>query len=72
LDDNKSKLNKKSSKEYMKYAGLATSMFGTLFILWFIGSKIDAYFGNEVQYIGLCLMIMGLFAILYKIIKSLS
>ncbi len=56
----------------MKYAGLATTMFGTLFIMWWIGSKIDAYFGNEIQYIGLCFITVALFAMLYKIVKSLS
>ena len=56
----------------MKYAGLATSMFGTLFILWWLGSKLDAYFNNEIQYIGLSFMMLGLFALLYKLVKSLS
>lgn len=68
----KDKSNKNSSKEYMKYAGLATSMFFTLFIMWWIGSKIDAYIGNEISYIGLLFMILTLFAFLYKIVTTLS
>lgn len=72
MGEQKPQANKKGSKEYMKYAGLATTMFGTLFIMWWIGSKIDAYFGNEIQYIGLCFITVALFAMLYKIVKSLS
>lgn len=56
----------------MKYAGLATSLFFTLFIMWWLGSKLDEYVGNEINYFGLTFMMLSLFAYLYKIVKALS
>ena len=62
----------KSSNQYMKYAGLAMTMFFSMFIMWFLGSKIDAYFGNETEYIGLAFLVLTLFTFLYKLVKELS
>lgn len=63
---------RKSSNEYMKYAGLATTMFVTMFIMYWLGSKIDAYMENEVNYFGLAFIVLSLFAFFYKLIKELS
>jgi len=64
--------SKTGSKQYMKYAGLATTMFFTLFLMYWLGSKLDEYVGNEVSYFGLAFMVLSLFAYLYKIVKALS
>ncbi len=56
----------------MKYAGLATTLFVTLFVAYWLGSKLDAYVENETEYFGLTFMMLALFAVLYKIVKSLS
>lgn len=63
---------KSSSNEYMKYAGMATTMFVSMFVMYWIGSKIDARLGFEVNYIGLAFIMATLFAFLYKLIKDLS
>ena len=63
---------KKSSNEVMKYAGMATSLFVIMFVMWWIGSQIDAYIGNKQPYIGLLFIVTSLFAYFYKLIKDLS
>ena len=70
--EDKNPKNKKPSQEYMKYAGLATSLFFSMFIMYWLGSKLDAYFGNETTYIGLAFLLLTLGAVLYKLIKDLS
>lgn len=72
MADPKPKTKGKNSNEYMKYAGLATTLFVTLFVAYWLGSKLDAYVENETEYFGLTFMMLALFAVLYKIVKSLS
>lgn len=63
---------KKSSNEFMKYGGMATSLFVIMFVMWWIGNQIDEYIGNEQPYIGLLFIVVSLFAYFYKLIKDLS
>lgn len=71
-DDKKALANKKGTKSAMKYAGLATTMFFSMLIAWYLGSYLDKYFENETEFIGLTFVMLTLFAYFYKLIKELA
>ena len=64
--------NKKPQINYMKYAGMATQLFGIMIALLWIGHKIDAYRGASKPYLTMLLPIIGLVGYLYKLVKELS
>jgi hypothetical protein len=72
VTDRKKKKARPGSNSNMKYAGLATTMFFSLFIMWKIGSQVDLYLKNEIEYFGLLFVILTLFAFFYKLYKELS
>ena len=51
---------------------MATQMFAIMFVLLYIGQKLDAYMLNEKPYLTILLPTLGLFAYLYKLVKELS
>ena len=64
--------DKKSSQSYMKYAGIATSMFAILFISFYLGNLVDKHYEFEKPYIGLVSLLLAMTAYFYKLIKDLS
>jgi len=56
----------------MKYAGMATQLFGIMFVLLWIGQKSDAYLGSNKPYLTILFPTLGLFVYLYKLVKELS
>jgi len=64
--------NKKKNVNVMKYAGMATQLFAIMFVLLYLGQKLDAYFSNAKPYMTILFPTLGLFAYLYKLVKDLS
>jgi len=56
----------------MKYMGMATQLFLFMFVLLFIGKKIDAHFQFAKPYFTIFLPVIGLFIYLYKLVKDVS
>ena len=54
-------------KNYGGYAGMATEMFVLLFLMVFLGKKLDNYLGNEKKIATAIFVIVGLFAYLYRL-----
>jgi len=64
--------NNKKPVNVMKYAGMATQLFGIMFVLLWIGQKSDAYLGSNKPYLTILFPTLGLFVYLYKLVKELS
>ena len=60
----------KQSNAFLKYSGLAFQMIGTLLLLTWIGRKGDEYFNFKTPWLTISSMLMGLLAIMYKLIKD--
>lgn len=66
------KPRKKTSKEYMKYAGLATTLFVLMFVSYYLGNLLDKQLELDKPYIGLLFLIIVMAGYFYKIVKDLS
>lgn len=66
------KANKKTSKEYMKYAGLATTLFVLMFVSFYLGNLLDKKWELDKPYIGLSCLIGVMAGYFYKIVTDLS
>lgn len=66
------KSRKKTSKEYMKYAGLATTLFVLMFVSYYLGNLLDKQLELDKPYIGLLFLIIVMAGYFYKIVKDLS
>jgi len=56
----------------MAYMGMATQLFAIMFILLFVGKRIDAHFALNKPYFTIFLPVLGLFGYLYKLVKDIS
>ena len=69
----KEKKNLKDNiKFYGRYMGLATEMFGILFLAALGGQWLDKNFQTDRPYITAVLMVLALTGVLYKLIKDLD
>lgn len=68
----KEKDKKGTSSEVLKYAGMATTLFLMMFVMYWVGHKIDDYIGNKQPYVALVFVVVSLVAYFYKLIKDLS
>jgi len=57
---------------YLKYSGMVMQLLVLLFLAAFAGTKIDAYFGNEIQYATAALILLAVIAYLIKIYFDLN
>ncbi len=67
----------KSGKEnkrndLLKYMGMATQLFVLLFLLLWLGKKLDAYLALEKPIFMLIFILIGLGAYFYKVYKDVS
>lgn len=68
----KTKEEDSKSNSYMRYAGMATTMFIAMYVAFWLGSKLDDYLNNSKAYFGLLFLVCTLGAYLYKLVKDLS
>ena len=54
-------------RTYARYSGMATEMLVLLIIMVFIGKKVDAYFEFDKRYGTALLVVLALFAYLYRL-----
>lgn len=65
--------NKKNKRaDLLRYAGMAFELFALLFILLFIGQKLDKYFNLEQPFLSVGFLLLGLVAYFVKLIKDVS
>lgn len=64
--------NQRRPNDYMKYGGWGFQLFISMYICFWLGKKVDNYFGLEKPYIALLLVFIVLVAQFYKLIKDLS
>jgi F0F1-type ATP synthase assembly protein I len=67
---NQQKDNKRN--DLLKYMGMATQLFVLLFVLLWLGKKLDAYLNLEQPVFLLIFILVGLFGFLYKVYKDVS
>jgi len=65
------KENERSSSAYMKYAGMGFQLLILIFLLLFIGGKVDAYVGLSSSIFTAILPVVGLIAYFIKIYYDL-
>lgn len=58
--------------DLLKYMGMATQLFVLLFLLLWLGKKLDAYLSLEKPIFMLLFILIGLAAYLYKVFKDVS
>lgn len=58
------------NKQLMKYAGMAFQMLATLGVAFFIGYKLDEYFGLSFPVFLLSLPLIALIGLFYQILKD--
>ncbi len=58
--------------DLLKYMGMATQLFVLLFLLLWLGKRLDAYLGYEKPIFMLLFIIIGLAAYLYKVYKDVT
>ncbi|GLR18618.1 AtpZ/AtpI family protein [Portibacter lacus] len=58
--------------DLLKYMGMATQLFVLLFLLLWLGKKLDAYLALEKPVFMLIFIIIGLAAYLYKVYKDVG
>ncbi len=63
---------KENIKFYGKYMGLATQMFGTLFVAAIVGQWLDRKFETSRPLITALLVVLALGGVLFKLIKDLD
>lgn len=54
-------------RDYARYSGMATEMFGLLIVMVFIGRKLDHYLQNEKYYVTALLVVIGVCGYLYRL-----
>jgi len=64
------KQNKRN--DLLKYMGMATQLFVLLFLLLWLGKKLDTYLALEKPVFMLIFILLGLGAYLYKVYKDVS
>jgi F0F1-type ATP synthase assembly protein I len=65
-------MNDKQPNSFLKYSGLALQMIGTLLLFTWLGRKTDSYFKTKTPWFTISAMLIGLFGIMYKLIKDFS
>ncbi len=58
--------------DLLKYMGMATQLFVLLFVLLWLGKKLDAYLKLEQPVFMLVFILVGLFGFLYKVYRDVS
>lgn len=64
--------NENKRNDLLKYMGMATQLFVLLFLLLWLGKKLDAYLAFEKPVFMLIFILLGLGAYLYKVYKDVS
>ncbi|WP_026463442.1 AtpZ/AtpI family protein [Adhaeribacter aquaticus] len=59
-------------KPYLKYSGLGFQMIATLILAAYAGMKLDEYFQNKNPWYTIGLMLAGVLASMYMVIKSVT
>lgn len=67
---NQQKDNKRN--DLLKYMGMATQLFVLLFVLLWLGKKLDAYLKLEQPVFMLIFILIGLFGFFYKVYRDVS
>jgi hypothetical protein len=58
------------NNEMMKYAGMATQFLATLGVAFFIGIKLDNFFEFKLPILTICIPLIMLMALLWKIVRD--
>lgn len=59
-------------KKYMKYAGLAATLFLLMFAAYYLGNLLDKQLEFDKPYAGLLCLVVVMAGYFYKIVKDLS
>lgn len=70
--DKKPFVDKEKARNYIKYSGFALQFFCLIFIMAWIGQKLDAYFETRKPLITALLVVLGAIAYFYKLYKDLT
>lgn len=72
MREEKEKEKKSSLKNWARLSGIAFQMGGTIFVCAWIGKKLDEKYGNDTNWFTLGLVLFGLVASLYLVLKQLK
>jgi len=64
--------DKNSPNSVLKYSGLAVQMIGVLLLFTWLGRQLDSYLELKTPWFTLSFILMGLFGVMYKLIKDFS
>ena len=64
--------NKKSANAFMRYSGMTFQMIAVLLVATYTGRWLDEHFGNNQPWFTLVLLLIGVVASMYLIIKTVT
>lgn len=71
-NENQKETNRKSANVFMRYSGMAFQMIAVLLVAAYSGQWLDDHYQNEQPWFTLVLLLIGVTASMYLIIKTVT
>ena len=71
-NESQKETNRKSANVFMRYSGMAFQMIAVLLVAAYSGQWLDDYYQNEQPWFTLVLLLVGVTASMYLIIKTVT
>ena len=71
-NENQKETNRKSANVFMRYSGMAFQMIAVLLVAAYSGQWLDNHYQNEQPWFTLVLLLIGVTASMYLIIKTVT